>query len=55
MGTSKDQFSARCSPLATANYNIVEDLSSVSVEKLDNKLNIKLLLCITQKYRASII
>ena len=55
MGTSKDQFSARCSPLATANHNIVEDLSSVSVEKLDNKLNIKLLLCITQKYRASII
>lgn len=42
MGTSKDQFSARCSPLATANYNIVEDLSSISVEKLDNK-NILLL------------
>ena len=33
MGTSKDQFSAHCSPLATANNNIIEDLSSISVEK----------------------
>ena len=40
MGTSKDQFSVRCSPLATANYNIVEDLSSISIEKLDDKDNI---------------
>ena len=28
MAISKDQFSARCSPLAIANYNIVEHLSN---------------------------
>ena len=36
MGTSRDQFSARCSPIATANTEIIERLSTISIEKYEN-------------------
>ncbi len=35
MGTSREQFSARCSPLSTANTEIIEHLSTLSAEKYE--------------------